>query len=79
MMGMCPVPATDPKDAEIARLKAELKRFKEENQKVVRQLNAERKHNEDLERENARLEREYIAAAAPDARAHLQSMLDDLS
>lgn len=65
-------------DPEVAHLRSELNRFKEENAKLVRQLNAERSHNSDLEREVTRLERELIQIQAPNARANLTSMLDDL-
>lgn len=73
-----PAVPVDPKDAEIARLKTELERFKQENAKLVRQLNAERKHVAEVENENKRLDRENIQLRAPDARANLASMLDDI-
>lgn len=70
-----PVPQVDP---EVVRLKTELKRFKDENAKLVRQINAERMHVAHLENENARLDRENIRLRTPDARASLAGMLDDL-
>lgn len=65
-------------DPEVARLTAELKRFREENAKLVRQLNAERQHVAHLENEVGRLDRENIQLKMPDARASLAGMLDDL-